>query len=163
MKDRKTILLVQAIGIALITTQYFMIGATSGAVLNCVCLLRTVFFYFADGKIKSLLLKKYLFPTFFTILICAFAIFSWEGWYSIFILLCLAINSFCVGACNPQNLRKSMIFTCILAFIYNVYVFSIGGMANEILSLISALIGIIRYKKTQLDKTENMATIKQDE
>ena len=40
------------IGVALISTQYFMINALSGAVLNLVCLIRTIFFYFAEDKIK---------------------------------------------------------------------------------------------------------------
>jgi hypothetical protein len=37
----------------------------------------------------------------------------------------------------------------VLALIYNVIVFSIGGMLNEIVSTISAIIGIIRFKKEE--------------
>ena len=147
MKSRKSLLLVQAFGIALISTQYFMIGATSGAVLNVVCLVRTLFFLFTEGKINNNLFKKYIFPIFFAVMVCVFSIFSWEGWYSSFMLVALAVNSFCTGVCNPQDFRKSLIFTCILAFIYNVIVFSIGGMMNELLSIVSAIIGIVRYEK----------------
>ncbi len=154
MKDRKTLLLVQGAGIALISAQYFMIGATTGAILNVVCFTRTMFFYFTEGKIENRLLTKYLFPLLFSVLICVFAIFSWEDWYSSFLLVCLAINSFCVGACNPQNLRKSLLITCPLAFIYNIFVFSIGGMINEVISTISALVGIIRYRKAHRNKTD---------
>ena len=52
MKVRKRLLFLQMIGVALISTQYFMINALSGAVLNLVCLIRTIFFYFAEDKIK---------------------------------------------------------------------------------------------------------------
>ena len=51
MKDKKTLLLLQTLGIALFTTQYFMINALSGAVLNAVCLIRTIFFYLVEGKV----------------------------------------------------------------------------------------------------------------
>ena len=146
MKVKKTLLLLQMLGIALIAIQYFMINALSGAVLNVVCLIRTVFFYFTEEKIENPKLKTYVFPLIFAGLVCVFGILSWEGWHSILLLLCLAINSFCTGACNPQNFRISLLFTCTLALVYNVIVFSIGGMLNEIVSIISAVIGIIRYK-----------------
>ena len=147
MKDKKTLLLLQTLGIALFTTQYFMINALSGAVLNAVCLIRTIFFYLVEGKVKNEILKNYGFPLLFTVLVCVFGVFSWESWHSLLVLLSLAINSFCTGACSPQNFRKSLLLTCSLAFVYNAIVFSIGGMINEILSMISATIGIIRYKK----------------
>ncbi|MBO4939669.1 MAG: YgjV family protein [Clostridia bacterium] len=150
MKVKKTLLLLQMIGIALLSIQYFLINALSGAVLNVVCFIRTLFFYFTEEKIKNEKLKTYVFPLFFAGLICVFGAFSWEGWYSILMLVCLAINSFCTGACNPQNFRKSLLFTCTLALAYNVIVFSIGGMLNEIVSMISAAIGIARYKKERM-------------
>ncbi len=147
MKNRKSLLLLQMLGVALISTQYFMINALSGAVLNAVCLVRTIFFYFTEGKITNKTLRKYVFPLFFAILVCVFAVFSWEGWYTWLMLVCLAVNSFCTGACSPQSFRYSLLFTCALALIYNVIVFSIGGMLNEIVSMVSAVIGIIRYNK----------------
>ncbi len=147
MKNRKSLLLLQMLGIALIATQYFMIDALSGAVLNVVCLVRTIFFYFVEGKINNRVLEKYVFPLFFALLVCVFAVLSWEGWYTWLMLVCLAVNSFCTGACSPQSFRFSLLFTCTLAFIYNVIVFSIGGMINEVVSIISAVIGITRYNK----------------
>ena len=149
MKDKKTLLLLQTLGIALFTTQYFMINALSGAVLNAVCLIRTIFFYLVEGKVKNEKLKNYGLPFLFTVLVCVFGVFSWESWHSILVLLSLAIISFCTGACSPQNFRKSLLLTCSLALIYNVIVFSIGGMINEVTSMISALVGIIRHKKQQ--------------
>ena len=149
MKDRKGLLLLQMLGIALFATQYFMINALSGAVLNIVCLVRTIFFYFAEGKIKNRTLEKYVFPLFFAGLVCVFAVFSWEGWYTWLMLVCLAVNSFCTGACSPQSFRYSLLFTCTLALIYNIIVFSIGGIINDVVSIISAVVGIIRYNKKQ--------------
>ena len=57
MKVRKTLLLLQMLGIALLATQYFMINALSGAVLNVVCLIRTLFFYFAEEKLQNVRMK----------------------------------------------------------------------------------------------------------
>ena len=154
MKVRKTLLLLQMVGIALLATQYFMINALSGAVLNIVCLIRTLFFYFAEEKIQNDKRKTYVFSIFFAVLVCVFGVISWEGWYSILMLACLAINSFCTGVCNPQNFRKSLLFTCVLALIYNIIVFSIGGMLNETVSMVSAVIGIIRFNKEEKAKTK---------
>ncbi len=53
IKDKKTLLLLQTLWIAPFTTQYFIINAISGAVFNAVCLIRTIFFYVAYGKVKK--------------------------------------------------------------------------------------------------------------
>lgn len=154
MKVRKMLLLFQMLGIALLSIQYFMINALSGAVLNVVCLIRTLFFYFAEEKLHNDKRKIYGFSIFFAVLVCVFGVLSWEGWYSILMLICLAVNSFCTGVCNPQNFRKSLLFTCVLALIYNVIVFSIGGMLNETVSIVSAVIGIIRFNKEKTNCKE---------
>ena len=50
---------------------------------------------------------------------------------------------------DPQNIRKSILVTSPLVLIYNIFEFSIGGIANESLSIVSSLIGIVRDKKAK--------------
>ena len=57
---------------------------------------------------------------------------------------------------KPQILRYSLLVTCVMVLIYNVNVFTIGGILNEIVSFVSAAVGIIIYlvkKHSQKRKT----------
>ena len=56
MSEPKHLISVQTVGTSLMVLHYLMIGATLGAVLNFVCVIRNVAFYFKD---KNLLLKKF--------------------------------------------------------------------------------------------------------
>ena len=76
-------------------------------------------------------------------------IFSWQAWFSIFLIIALAANTVFLSLGNPQLLRKSILATSSLVIIYNLFVFSIGGLANEALAIISSIIGIIRFRKTK--------------
>jgi len=42
-----------------------------------------------------------------------------------------------------------------MIIIYNVFVFSLGGIANETVAIVSSIIGIIRFRK---DKTTDTAS-----
>ena len=36
-----------------------------------------------------------------------------------------------------------------MVLIYNVFVFSIGGITNEAVAIVSSIVGIIRFRKTK--------------
>ena len=40
-----------------------------------------------------------------------------------------------------------MILTCIMTLIYNLAYKSYGGVANELLAMSSAIVGLIRFRK----------------
>ena len=65
----------------------------------------------------------------------------------------LMINAVCLALCDSQNLRKSILITCPLVLAYNLVEGSYSGLVSESISMISALIGILRFRKTQ--KAEN--------
>ena len=75
------------------------------------------------------------------------SLFSWDGYHSLLIAVGLMINTLCMGLFDAQDLRKSVLITCPMVLIYNVFELSYSGMINESISLISAAIGILRYKK----------------
>jgi hypothetical protein len=74
-------------------------------------------------------------------------IISWQDYYSIFIIVALIINTAFLSQPNTQYLRYSILLTSPLVFIYDVFVLSWGGMANEALAITSSVIGIIRLKQ----------------
>ena len=73
--------------------------------------------------------------------------FSWQGPISLLIIIALIINTFFLSLGNPQKLRYSILFTSTMVIIYNAYVFTIGGLMNETIAIISSIIGIIRFRK----------------
>jgi hypothetical protein len=83
-------------------------------------------------------------------------IISWEAWYSIFVFAGMVIHAFCMSFSNAQNVRKSILVTSPLVLIYDAFALSIGGIIYESVAVTSALIGIIRYRKTKKADNENL-------
>lgn len=143
--DKKKLLLVQTLATATMCIQYILIGANSGFALNIVCIIRNICFYNRDKKYLS---SKYI-PIALALIMAATSLMSWDGYYSLFIIAGLMLNTVCMGFCNSQNLRKSILVSCPLIIIYNVFSGSVSGIISESLSIISAVIGIIRYVRAQ--------------
>lgn len=146
--DKKKLIVVQTVATALSCLQYFLIGALSGCALNLVCIVRNLLFYNRDKKFLS---GRWLPYTMAGVMAIVSAL-SYEGYYSLFIMSGLVINTIVMGLCDSQNLRKSILVTSPLVFTYNVFKLSYSGMATESLSFFSAIVGIIRYVKSKKQK-----------
>ena len=114
---------------------YLLLGADSGFVLNIVCLVRNVSFAFLKPQSTPMKIAAPL----LSLAMLVFGIFSWQGPISLLIMLGLAINTFFLSLGKPQVLRYSILLTCTMVLIYNVAVFSMGGILNEAFAVISAL------------------------
>ena len=75
--------------------------------------------------------------------------FTFEGLYSLLSIFGLIINTFFVILGDVQWLRKSILLTSTMVLIYNIIVFSVGGIANETVALISAAVGIVRFRNSK--------------
>lgn len=149
--DKKKLLSVQTFATAMLCLQYILIGAYSGFGLNIVCIIRNILYYRRDKKGNS----GIWLPIMLALTMAIVSLFSWDGYHSIFIVFGLMINTVCLGVCDSQNLRKSILISCLLTLVYNLFELSYSGAINETISWISAIIGIIRYKKSSLQKAEN--------
>ena len=143
-KEKRIIMIGQTLGSLCICLQFFLIGAYTAFYINCVCLTRNVVFSFGGklGKIKAFS------PYFFAAAIVAVSLLQWGGPITLLMMLGLAINSVCLGIFDPQRLRASLLLTCLLIFIYDLLIGSYTGALNEALSMISATVALIRYKKS---------------
>lgn len=137
------ILLAQMIGTALMCLHYLLIGGTAGFWLNVVGVARNAVYCIAPRFPK---LERWI-PVFFTVLMAIMSVLSWHAWYSVFIAAGLIINTYCLSIKDPQTFRKTILITCPLVLIYNVFVVSIGGLLLESISIISAAVGLYRYRK----------------
>ena len=139
--DKKKLVIMQTAGVICFSLHYFLIGAYSGAALNLICAIRNLLYYRRTARGEN----GVLIPIIFAVLIIIASVFSWDGYHSLFIISGLVINTLGLGLLGTQNFRKSLLVSCPLVLIYNIFEFSIGGIINEALSIISATIGIIRY------------------
>lgn len=143
--DKKKLLFVQTLAVVTLCLQYILIGAYSGFALNVVCVIRNICFYNSDKKFLS---GKYM-PVIFAVAMAGISLLSWDGYYSLFIIAGLMINTVCMGFLNSQNLRISLLITCPLVIVYNIFSGSVSGIISESISIISAVIGIVRFVRTQ--------------
>ena len=143
MNRKQTVLITQTAATVCMCAGYFFLGATAGFALNVVGVVRNVTYYFMKGSRKTTLIVASCFAAVMVVL----GVLSWQGWYSILIVPALAVNTVFLSLGDPQALRKSILGTSSAIFIYNIFVFSIGGMANELVAIVSSIVGILRFRK----------------
>ncbi len=142
MKSKRGILAMLSGATVLFCVHYACLSAPVGVFLNIVGIIRNLCYYHSDKKFLS---SKAV-PIILASIMGVLGIITWEGFHSIFFVVGLMLNTLAMGYFGPQNLRKSLLLTCSLIFIYNVFTFSIGGMINETVAIISAIIGLVRFK-----------------
>lgn len=147
MDTNKKLLTMQTVVAGVFCIHYFLIGAIPAMALNMIAFLRNATYANRDKKIFSFKLL----PVVFASLMFVFGIVTWEGLPSLFITVGLIINTLCLALPDPQKIRKSILVSSPLVLIYNLCVLSVGGSINESVTIISSVIGIIRYRK---EKTE---------
>ena len=144
INNKNRLLLVQSAGTLCTTLSYLLLGATSGFALNIVCLLRNGAFFFHPRLPRGV---RSVSTAVFTLAMCAVGALSWQGAISLLIIVALAINTCFLSMGNAQRLRYSIILTSSMIFVYNIAVFSMGGMLSEGISVVSSAIGIVRYRQ----------------
>lgn len=145
INSKTKILLAQMVGTAMMCIHYLLIGGMAGFWLNVVGVARNAAYCLAPRLPK---LERWI-PIFFTLLMAVMSVLSWHAWYSVFIAAGLIINTYCLSIKDTQTFRKTILITCPLVLIYNLFVFSIGGLLLESISIISSIVGLYRYRKNK--------------
>ena len=143
MNTKKSLLLTQSLATACTCISYLFLGASSGFALNIVCLVRNGCFYYLKEGQKPIYISTAILATAMVIL----GALSWQGPISLLMIIALAVNTVFLSLGKPQILRYSILLTSSMILIYNIYVFTIGGMLNESIAIFSSLIGIIRFRR----------------
>ena len=147
MNTKRSLLLVQTTATACTCLAYLFLGASSGFALNTVCIVRNIVFYFQKEH------KKVNIPAVLLALaMVGMGLLSWQGPVSLLIIAALAANTLFMSVGDPQLLRKSVLVTSTMILLYNILVFSLGGIANEGLSVISSAVGIVRFRREKTEK-----------
>ncbi len=144
MKSARGILVFQIITALVFSAHYFLIGAKTAVALNFAAAVQDVFYYFRNKRGSKSIVE----PIFFTALMVVLSILTWESWYSVFIMLGLAVISVSFSFSGADKIRASMFIKSPLCLVYNILVLSGGGIIYECAVLVSSVIGIIRSKKS---------------
>lgn len=149
MNTKRSLLLVQTAATACTCLAYLFLGAASGFALNVVCIIRNIVFYFQKGSGKGHMLPAVALSAVMVVL----GVLSWQGPVSLLIIVALAANTIFLSFGDPQLLRKSILGTSTLVLSYNLFVFSLGGIANEALAIVSSIVGIVRFRQEKQEST----------
>lgn len=142
-KEHKKLVIVQTLSSVSICVSYLSVGAYSGMLLNAICLLRNFIICKKNVKIFSHPCVPYV----LALIMGAAGTLSAQGGISFLVIVALAVNTIFLYFPNVQNLRKSILVTSTMVLVYNAYYFVWGGVANELIAIASAAIGIYRYRK----------------
>ena len=145
MNNKRVLLAVQSAATLSTCLGYLFLGAMSGFALNIVCLVRNGVFFFLNKNQKGILYR--IFALLLAAAMVVLGALSWQSPVSLLIIVALALNTLFMAFGTPQVLRQSVCFTSALVLVYNIFVFSIGGIMNEGFSIASSAVGIIRYRK----------------
>ena len=141
--DKGRLLAIQTTATVSTCLGYFFLGAWAGFALNIVCVMRNVSFYFLRENVRLNRIATVV----FSVGMVAAGLLSWQGWISLIMLVAFVLNTVFMGFGSPQTLRSSICLTSTMILTYNVIVFTIGGILNEGLSIVSSVVGIVRYRK----------------
>jgi hypothetical protein len=153
VNHKRGLLAVQSAATLSTCLSYLFLGAMSGFALNIVCLVRNGVFFFFDKSKKGVVYR--IAAALLAACMVVLGVLSWQGWVSLLIIVALALNTLFMAFGTPQRLRQSVCFTSALVLAYNICVFSIGGIMNEALAIISSVVGILRYRKEKGQAAEN--------
>lgn len=152
MRTKRQMLFILSTTALVISIQYLLLGAYTGMALNAINILRNLAYDYRDRKE----IKSPIIPIIFTLIQVIIGILTWQNWFSILALVGTSASTLCIGICNPQNLRKSVVITSVLILIYDLTSMAFGGAVYKLVSIISSSIGIVRHRKENIEIKEGM-------
>ena len=141
INSKRGLLITQTAATLFTCISYLFLGATSGFALNIICIVRNVIFYFVDSKSKW----NYISVSVLALCMVGLGALSWQGAISLLVIIALSVNTVIMSLGKPQLLRQSVLLTSSMILVYNIFVFSLGGIVNESVAIVSSAIGIVRF------------------
>ena len=140
-KKHNQILLFKTLNEFLFAIQYVLLGAYTGMAMNLVGCVRNIIFTKQVEKNKKTTISTVIFCVMFTV----FGIATWQGLKSLLIIIAKVLSTVAYSNKNTTVVRGIILITSISWLIYNSFVFSIAGVLCEAVTIISVIVGIIRF------------------
>ena len=146
MKTAKGILICQLTTSLIFAAHYYFIGdALTAVALNLLGALKCVIYLFREKRGGKSIYE----PIIFTACTIVTSALTWQGWYTLLIMIGLITDTVSLALSNPQKTRYCMLLKAPLCGIYNGIVLSVGGVIYESAVLISSVTGIIKNRTTR--------------
>ena len=160
------IMLFKSLGSLLFCLQYLFLGAYAGMVMDLIGTTRNIVFAHNVKKDRSNKWYIILFSIITVVLGILTIIFTWDKsiqavsrWstdiktatifavsVSIISIIAKLLTTIAYGFKNPHAIRMTNLPSCSLWIIYNIVAFSLAGIVNEVMSIISIVIAELRFK-----------------
>lgn len=140
-KKHGSIMVFKTINELLFALQYFLLGAYTGVTVNIIGCIRNLVLAEEVRKSKPTKVATILFSAMFVV----FGFVFWQGSKSILIIFAKVLSTLAYGNKNTTLVRAIILITTVCWLIYNIAVGSFAGAVNESLTLVSLLVGIVRF------------------
>jgi len=137
--EGKKMYITQIISALSFSLSYFMLGAYTASLSNCVNILRGAYYSFFSGN-------TILFFVIILLYVLSFII-TYNGWLSVVAFIISIAATLYLNLRDEKKIRICQIsIGSPLSFIYNIANLSIGGLINDVFSTMSAIIYLLRKK-----------------
>ncbi|MCR4963626.1 MAG: YgjV family protein [Firmicutes bacterium] len=142
IKSNRALFLCQMLGCIVFCSQFFIMGAYTGAIglivniIRNVLLLKSNVWKWAKGRTTLY---------FVLLLLAIMTVYTWAGWISLLPFVSVAVTT--IGYCthNAQKKRLSQLIGSPCTLTYDLLIRSWGGALSEGIAIVSILISIYRF------------------
>ena len=145
-KERKNLLYLQAVNVTLMAFQYVLLGAFTGAVVQCITISRNLVF---SQKGKRAWASHTVWLYVFIALAVGVLAFFWQGWISLLPVTGIIIGTYGMFKDEPKKMRIFILITGLVWIPYNILVHSYSGLVSDIVSYTALLVGMYRLDRKQ--------------
>ena len=146
-KSNRKLIIVMGLGAFLFALSYFLLGQPSAALFNIIAFICSV------ACLKEKLKNKFVFGFIFLLYALA-ACYTFEGWWSIVLMLAEVAASYSIMFGTGTFIRNARLFFISPVWLINntLVCFTIGGTICEIITMASVVISFVRFRKTGFEE-----------
>ena len=153
-KKHRSIILFRNANTLLFALQYLLLGATSGALMNMLSLVRNETYSWCIKRNKKTIYAQIAFCIIYVIS----GIATWKGIESLIVIFSKFFSTYAYGIKDTKWLRIITLISVTLMLIYDALVGSWAGVVCEIFTIVSLVTALIRFfvlpKAQEEPKTE---------
>ncbi len=150
----KGILLFQTLTSAAFATQFILLGAYTGAVMNILGALRNIVFYNRKSKWACK-------GTFYAIMLLyvVLGIITYQNYFSILSIVGMLLSTIGFWIVNPKYTRRLSLISSPCFLVYNFASSSIAGVLTEVFVISSVLVAMYKFDYKKLGEKNEKDTI----
>ena len=140
-KERKWLMVCQLIASLSFSLQLFLLGGITGACLDIISSIRTLVF---ANRNKHKWASSYIWLILFVFLMIAIGIITWSNAYSILPIIGSVLSTIALWMKEEKKIRLISLSVGPFWLVYNLVNGAVTGALNEVIAMISIIIGIVR-------------------